>query len=85
MKLSHLFEELLPYSKDWENLGVLLDVPVHELSKIRVKQDNDPNSCLREMLVKWKEPSWETLVHVLEILGFAALADSIKTNYLTPK
>ena len=81
--ISNLLRELGRVADKWENIGTLLEVPTHELTNIRTRQQNNSN-CLREMLTRWHNPSWEDLVKALEadIIGEGQLASQLRSKYL---
>lgn len=81
--INNLLRELGKVADKWENLGTLLEVPTHELTDIRTRQQNNSN-CLREMLTRWCNPSWEDLVEALEadIIGEGQLASQLRSKYL---
>lgn len=82
--ISNLLRELGKVADKWENLGTLLEVPTHELTDIRTRQQNNNSNCLREMLTRWHNPSWEDLVEALEadIIGEGQLASQLRSKYL---
>ena len=69
-KLSKVFRKLLPVSKEWRNIGTLLDLPSGILDGIAA-DEADMNSRLRAMLTEWLKqvnppPTWSQLADVVE-------------------
>ena len=70
----------------WYDLGLELGISANCLDRIKSAYSNNPEDCLREMLLKWlsisgvnPEPSWKVLCDALRIqaVGFGQLADKI--------
>ena len=64
------FRKLLSISKDWKNLGALLDIPSGTLDNIE-RDEADTNSRLRAMLTVWLKqinptPTWTQLIDAVE-------------------
>ena len=69
-KLSKAFRKLLPISREWKNIGTLLELSSGILDGIAA-DEADMNSRLRAMLTEWlKEvsppPTWTQLADVVE-------------------
>ena len=69
-QLSKAFKMLIPIAKEWQNIGVLLELTDQDLKSIAADGDNDINH-LREMLRLWLSqvdppPSWEALSEAVE-------------------
>ena len=66
-------------------LGVHLYVPVHELKKINAQDGVE--RCKLEVLQYWltnsKTLSWREIVRALEQLNMVALAERLKSEYLS--
>ena len=76
----------LPFHKDWQTIGALLEV---EEEKIRAIQDEENNvsskDCLRVLLDEWLKstdppPSWQALAEAVEPFDSDA-ADRIRRTY----
>ena len=52
----------------WFNMGLQLNIGVMKLQQIDDDNDEDTDTCLREMLLEWltSSPSWEDLATALE-------------------
>ena len=69
-KLKDVYRRLLPISKQWKNIGVLLGIPNDTLEKIATDEDG-VDSYLRAMLAKWLKqvnptPTWADLIKAVE-------------------
>ena len=63
------------YAARWKDLGVQLNIPIHDLDIIAVNNTNHPSyseQCCKAMLQKWMEmttkPSWDILQKALDHL-----------------
>ena len=61
---------LIPIAKEWQNIGILLELSDQDLKSIDTDGDNDINH-LREMLRLWLShvdppPSWRALAEATE-------------------
>ena len=80
---------LLPVATQWENIGVLLQIPDAELTIIKHDNPLEAKACLREMLRKWvkqvdPDPTWKALANAVEVLHHPSLAKKIRDEYCTP-
>jgi len=87
LKLSHLFQELLPLAAKWHNIGVLLDLP-SELLEVIESDFSQPSDCLREMLKAWLRtttppPTWERVVDAVNRFD-QNKAETICSKYCSP-
>lgn len=71
----------------WFDIGLELGITVNTLESIK-KDNDDVNSCFREMLVYWlkmvdPKPSWSTLIHALRepTIHENALADTLMQKF----
>jgi len=86
LKLSHLFQELLPLAAEWHNIGILLDLPPGLLDTIK-RDFGQSRDCLREMLKAWLKttappPTWERVVDAVK--GFDQnKAEAFHNKYCT--
>ena len=69
-QLSKAFKMLIPIAKEWQNIGVLLELTDQDLKSIAADGDSDINH-LREMLRLWlnqvySPPSWKALSEAVE-------------------
>lgn len=80
-----LFRLLLPLAGEWQNIGVLLNIPDGSLDNIREANHHQPRDCLREMIKIWlamidPEPTWESLVKAVECIN-PRKAEEIRSKY----
>ena len=80
----NIYRELISLDIDWQNIGVLLDVPSAELNAISADY-NRTRDCLREMIMEWLKmvdplPTWEILVEAVELID-PETAINIHTKY----
>ena len=64
------FKDMLPLASDWRNIGVLLGIKEHILSKIEADKPS-VRDCLREMISEWLKQvdppaTWATLAEAVE-------------------
>jgi ankyrin repeat protein len=86
LSLSNVIRELMKLDSEWQNIGVLLNIPSARLKKIA----NDytiTRDCLREMVTEWLKmvdppPTWELLVEAVELID-PQTAENIHTKYCT--
>ena len=82
--LKDVFTELKPALLDWYELGLFLDISPYKLDSIR-KDYHDTHHAFRTMLRIWLEqsvePTWETIVEALSIVGDRALAEEIRARH----
>ena len=69
-KLRKVFKKLLPVSREWRNIGTLLELPSGILDGIAA-DEADMNSRLRAMLTEWLKqvsppPTWTQLADAVE-------------------
>lgn len=69
--MNSAFQLLLPVAKEWENIGLLLNVPDDKLQDIRGQHGGTERNCLREMLRSWfgdrsVSHTWEALAAAVE-------------------
>ena len=69
-QLPKAFKTLIPIAREWQNIGVLLELTDQDLKSIAAKDDSDVNH-LREMLRLWLSQvdppsSWEALSEAVE-------------------
>ena len=69
-QLAEAFKVLIPVAKEWQNIGVLLELSDQDLKSIDADGDNDITH-LREMLRLWLShvdhpPSWGALAEATE-------------------
>lgn len=86
--LSELLEEIFTASTKWYNLGLRLGLQPAVLDAIQVRCQQDPETCLREMLKEWLKqafpmPSWGELIKALRstAVGEIVLASKLETKY----
>ena len=72
----------------WEDIGIMLNINVHDLNKIKPAPGNqNSQSYLREMFKLYLErdnpppPSWNAIVEALEFLQEGTLAEKIKSKH----
>ena len=80
-KLRDAVKKLLPLSKDWKTIGVLLGVEKHILDKVK-RDEEGVTDCLQEMLSEWLNqvdppPTWKDLVEAVEAMN-PAKAEEIR-------
>ena len=69
-QLAKAFKMLIPIAKEWQNIGILLELRDQDLQSIDADGDSDINH-LREMLRVWLShvdppPSWGALAEAVE-------------------
>ena len=81
--MSDALRALLSISKDWKNLGALLDIRSETLDII---ERDEPNtiSCLRAMLTEWLKqinppPTWTQLIDAVEPFN-VSVAEELKVH-----
>lgn len=77
------FRKLLSISKDWKNVGALLDIPSGTLDNIE-RDEADTNSRLRAMLAEWLKqitppPTWTQLIDAVEPFS-VCVAEQLKVH-----
>ena len=82
-QLAKVFKLLIPIAKEWQNIGVLLELANQDLKSIAADGDSD-NTHLREMLILWLSqvdppPSWEALAEAVEPFD-SQIATKIKSQ-----
>ena len=82
-QLSKAFKPLIPIAKEWQNIGVLLDLSDQDLKSITADGDSDIDH-LREMLRLWLSqvdppPSWKALSEAVEPFD-SQIATKIKSQ-----
>ena len=70
----------------WKVMGVLIEIPKGTLSGIAEKYQNNPHSCLVEMLGIWLErvyppPTWTAIIEAIEFLGEEQLGKELRDKY----
>ena len=65
---------------------MLLGIPKGKLAGIVAKHQDDPVSCLVEMLETWLErvyppPTWSAIIEVVEFLGEKRLGKELRDKY----
>ena len=83
-----MLEAIFTASLKWYNLGLRLGLQVFVLDAIKIRCNNDPAECLREMLREWLKqgsppPTWEELVDALTstAVGEGVLGQKLKAKY----
>ena len=75
--------------ENWFLFGVVLNVPVSQLRKIKSHHQKDSDRCKLELLQYWLDnallPTWNEIVQALEQTDQLALAAQIKHDYLLSK
>ncbi len=75
----------------WDDLGVVLGLPYHEVKSIKLNFPKDVQECLKEVIGKWFEgkgsgepPSWLSLCKALRdpLVSRSDVASSIEQTYL---
>ena len=82
------FQLLLPVANEWENLGLLLNVPDGKLQAIGSQYRGSERNCLREMLRAWFSGSsgshtWEALADGVKPIN-SDIADQIMSKSSSP-
>ena len=80
-QLAKAFKMLIPIAKEWQNIGILLELSDQDLKSIDADGDSDINH-LREMLRLWlshndPSPSWGALAEATEPFN-TQVADKIR-------
>ena len=71
----------MPISKEWKNIGTLLEIPGGTLDRI-VRDEQFTNDCLREMLQEWLRqtnplPTWTQIIEAVKPFN-PSVADEMK-------
>ena len=69
--LAEVVNEVFNARAKWYDIGLNLGVPVGTLNAIRVQYRDNPQDCLREVLMVWlkavdPQPTWKALVDALQ-------------------
>lgn len=86
--MNSTFQLLLPIAKEWENVGLLLNVPDGKLQAISSQHGGSERNCLREMLRFWLSDSsasrtWEALATAVKQIN-SDIADQIMSKSSSP-
>jgi hypothetical protein len=86
--MNSTFQLLLPVAKEWENLGLLLNIPDSQLQAISRQHGGNERNCLREMLRAWFSDSsashtWESLAAAVKLIS-SDIADQIMSKSSSP-
>ena len=83
--LNLLLKKLYKKADKWEDIGILLNIDVDLLEKVKSENKGESKSCLREMLKilvkKDHQPSWSDIVEALECLDEEELVQQLKAEY----
>ena len=85
--LAEVVNEVFDARAKWYDIGLNLKVPVSTLETIRAQYRDNPQDCLREMLMVWlkmdPQPTWKALVDALRrrMVGEARLADVLEAKW----
>ena len=88
-KIQQLLEELKPVD-NWYLFGVKLNVPVHELNKIKFSEAQGEIELYKTHTLQYwlnsnPNASWKDIVRALEQINNLLLASEVKAKYLLPK
>lgn len=70
----------------WYDLGIELGIPADRLDSIKMKENDNPDNCLRELVKDWlsfwgqeKVPTWKALCNALKskAVGFGDMANKL--------
>ena len=76
--LQDIFKLIVPhYAADWEDLGVLLDIPRHYLKTIKVDNPCSVERCCEKMFTYWLSSkdivsTWQNLLAAIELLPMSS-------------
>ena len=81
--LPNVLRELIDQDSEWQNIGVLLNIPSARLKLIK-NYYNRTRDCLREMILEWLKmnppPTWQQLVEAMAPIN-QKTAESIHSKY----
>ena len=71
-EISSALKLLLPIASKWQNIGVLLGVPIEIVDAIKYENRHSYSMCLIEMLTYWLKqvdppPTWKDLIEAIEL------------------
>ena len=86
--MNSTFQLLLPVANEWENIGLLLNVPDGKLQAISSQHGGSERNCLREMLRAWFSDSsalhsWEALAAAVKQIN-SGIADQAMRKSSSP-
>lgn len=87
-QLKDLMKELYStVASKWEDIGIFLGIEIGQLKNLKCEERNNPQSCLREMLIVWlrraNPPSnWTDIIETLTLIGEEQLASDLQKKYL---
>ena len=78
------------FVKDWYTLGLYLGLKVKDLEVIESNSYVDKKTCVRQMLIKWKdkcdqEATWEKIVIALRETENTRLAREVEEKFIHPE
>ena len=78
------------FVKDWYTLGLYLGLQVKDLEVIESNSYVDKKTCVRQMLIKWKdkfdqEATWEKIVIALRETENKRLAREVEEKFIHPE
>ena len=84
--LSLLCKELKPMSKQWRDIGDLLDLTEEDLDKVESQYGSSHAMCMKKMFQVWLRrgeppPTWDAIFNALNYMD-SDLAPKIKQKYL---
>ena len=80
-----MFRHLLPLSKEWKNIGTLLEIPSGTLDRISCDEQST-NDRLREMLKEWlkqsnPQPTFKRLIEAVKQFN-SSMADEMNQHLI---
>ena len=87
--LQKVLKELFRARSKWHNFGLELKIDPSDLEAIKVRNNNDPDECFKELLTIWLkqvEPksTWATLCSALRssTVGYERLSQKVKEKFI---
>ena len=88
--LKDLRKEIGLIASGWESIGILLDIDLDLLNRLKSDNQNVIEKCFLEMLKIWLNrvsppPSWAAIADVVGHLGYPILKERLKNKYCNKK
>ena len=85
-----MFRELYEVRVKWHSFGIELKLSLSHLEVIRIRHNNDPDECFKELLCTWlkqvdPKPTWAAVVNALAspTVGYQHLSEVVGGTHVT--